>query len=341
MDPVREVLGDYPVSSVRRLATGTDNVAYEVNGDLIVRFRRRDAGQGSPSAAASIPQSVEQEAALLRLVARVSPLAVPVPFVVDAERGCLAYRRLPGVPLLALLWPELSQSQAQPQSQSEVPPRSQTHAQPQGQPQPDRQSRRQPPHAQALPSQSLPRAALGATAAEAVGTALGAFLGALHAVPVADVAGLVGTDETSPQEWLDEAVETWSRVHGDLPAAGVEAFLGRPAPPPGNELVFSHQDLGIEHVLVDPVSGAVTGVIDWTDAGVGDPAYDLALILRDLGPWALEAALRACGRGDAALRERAAFYARCGLIEDLAYGQETGHSEYARKSVAALGWLFN
>jgi len=65
------------------------------------------------------------------------------------------------------------------------------------------------------------------------------------------------------------------------------------------------------------------------------------LILRDLGPGALEAALRACGRRGAALRERAAFYARCGLIEDLAYGLETDRPEYARKSIAALGWLFN
>jgi aminoglycoside phosphotransferase (APT) family kinase protein len=306
MDLVREVLGDYPVTSVRPLGTGGDNVAYEVNGDLVVRFRRRDGEGVAGSVAGSaadlvegsvghlIAGSVVREAAVLRLVAGVSPLAVPVPLVVDAERGCLVYRRLPGVPLLGLRWAA-------------------------GRPQPE----------------------LDQAGAEAVGATLGAFLAALHSVPVSAVANLVETDETPPQEWLDEAAAAWPRVRGDLPAAGVEAFLGRPAPPPGTEFVFSHQDLGIEHVLVDPASGAVTGVIDWTDAAVGDPAYDLGLILRDLGPGALDAALRVCGPGDAAVRERAVFYARCGLIEDLAYGQETDRPEYVRKGVAAIEWLFN
>jgi hypothetical protein len=55
----------------------------------------------------------------------------------------------------------------------------------------------------------------------------------------------------------------------------------------------------------------------------------------------LAAALTAYGAGDtAALRERAAFYARCGLLEDLAYGSQTGLSAYTGKSLAALPWLF-
>jgi aminoglycoside phosphotransferase (APT) family kinase protein len=89
-------------------------------------------------------------------------------------------------------------------------------------------------------------------------------------------------------------------------------------------------------VLVDPSTSAVTGVIDWTDAAVGDPAYDLGLILRDLGPAALDAALGALGRDDDGLRERAGFYARCTLVEDLAYGLEHDEPAYVRKSVAAI-----
>ena len=37
-----------------------------------------------------------------------------------------------------------------------------------------------------------------------------------------------------------------------------------------------HGDLQAEHVLVD--SGGVSGVIDWSDAGLGDPHYDLAVL---------------------------------------------------------------
>jgi hypothetical protein len=34
------------------------------------------------------------------------------------------------------------------------------------------------------------------------------------------------------------------------------------------------------------------------------------------------------------------FYARCSVLEDLAYGLETGRTEYAAKGLDALGRLF-
>jgi aminoglycoside phosphotransferase (APT) family kinase protein len=104
--------------------------------------------------------------------------------------------------------------------------------------------------------------------------------------------------------------------------------------------VFSHNDLGIEHVLVDPHSGQVTGVIDWSDAALCDRASDFGLVLRDLGAGALHAALARYTRGGACIHARARFYARCAVIEDLAYGLDSGRAEYAAKSRDALGRLF-
>jgi aminoglycoside phosphotransferase (APT) family kinase protein len=263
-------LPGYAVASVRSLGAGQDNVAYEVNGELVVRFRRAGPGR------------VVREAELLRLVAGVSPLPVPVPVAVDAARGWLAYRRLPGVPLL------------------------------------DR-----PP---ADPA--------------AVGAVLGGFLAALHAVPVQRVAALVDVDDDPPETWRAETAETWRRVAGRVGAAGrrrVEGFLAAPAPPPAARLVLAHQDLGAEHVLADPTGADVTGVIDWSDAALGDPAYDLGLILRDLGPGALDAALPG---HDPGTRARAWFYARCSAVEDLAYGVDTGRRRYTERALAALARLF-
>jgi aminoglycoside phosphotransferase (APT) family kinase protein len=40
------------------------------------------------------------------------------------------------------------------------------------------------------------------------------------------------------------------------------------------------------------------------------------------------------------LGERAAFYARCKIFEDLAYGIQTGNERYVDKSHAAMTWLF-
>jgi len=108
-------------------------------------------------------------------------------------------------------------------------------------------------------------------------------------------------------------------------------------------LAFSHNDLGIEHVLIDPIVWTVTGIIDWGDAAIVDPAYDFGLLYRDLGPAAVDAAFRSY-RTDvkdvATLRARAVFYARCSVFEDLAYGLESGRDRYVDKSLAAMQWLF-
>jgi aminoglycoside phosphotransferase (APT) family kinase protein len=54
----------------------------------------------------------------------------------------------------------------------------------------------------------------------------------------------------------------------------IQAFLATTPPDGTPAQVFSHNDLGIENVLVDPDTAAVTGVLDWADAALVDPAYD-------------------------------------------------------------------
>lgn len=255
------------------IGRGMDHVAYEY-GERVFRF-----AQGKDAAA-----QVEREAALLDLVARVSPLPVPRPLEVDSQRGCLIYERLPGVPLLYV-----------------------EHR---------------------------------AEAAQAVAHELGRLLSALRNVNPGDLAG---TDDEPPVAWLGEARSHYANVASSIPdrhRPAVERFLGTAPPAPAPALVFSHNDLGIEHVLVDPGTLAITGIIDWSDAAMTDPAADFGLILRDLGEAALAAALTSYGRGDAGLVTRTRFYARCSLLEDLAYGIETGRGEYSAKSLAALDWLF-
>ena len=278
---LRAHLPDHAAGSVTPLGAGLDNVTFDVDGELVVRLAREPDRD-----------RLDREARLLAAVARVSPLPVPEPMLAVPELGCLAYRRLPGTPLLGL-------------------PR--------------------PPHA-AVP----------------IAAALGGFLAALHGIPAADVAGLADVDDTPLAEWLAEAAATYPAVAPHLPARhrpAVEAFLAAapPADATGADAVFTHGDLGVEHVLVDPGTWAVTGVVDWSDAAITDPAHDVGRLLRDLGPDALDAALAAHGgpaRDDAALRERATCHARCGLLEDLAYGLSTGRRAYVDQSLAALAWLF-
>lgn len=182
--------------------------------------------------------------------------------------------------------------------------------------------------------------------APSVGATLGGLLAALHATPVETMSDLVNVDDQPPVGWLDDARECQAAVAGRIPSEhrpAVAEFLSSPPPEAGRPLVFSHNDLGIEHVLVRPNSGAVTGIIDWGDAALVDPAYDFGLVLRDLGPAALEAALssyRSNGHDTATLAARAAFYARCSVFEDLEYGVDSHREEYVTKSLVSLAWLF-
>lgn len=281
---VRHLPGLHP-TRVIPLGAGLDNTAFEVDGVLVVRYRR-DRDVDARAAA------VQREARLLELLQDVSPLPVPRVRFALPEVGCLGYAKLPGRPLL-----------------------------------------------------ERPRRTLPAGAA-IIAPALGAFLAALHSVPHPWLHDLVEVDAPTPSAWRDEAMHSYRKVAGDVPATHrreVEAFLADEPPAAPISPTFSHNDLGIEHVLVGDGSWSVTGVIDWTDAAIIDSAYDFGLLLRDLGRPALRGAAdayRAAGRDASALYKRALFYARCALLEDLAYGQQTGRGKYTEKSRAALPWLF-
>jgi aminoglycoside phosphotransferase (APT) family kinase protein len=273
------------VESVEKLGEGLDNVAYLVNGELIVRFSKEaDLEQRAVR--------VRREAAVLVAVADVSPLAVPMPKFSVAEQGCLAYVKVPGVPL-----------------------------------------------------RDVPRQVRLAHAAS-IAARLGEFLRALHAVPLDRMAELVPTDNDPLAEWLHEAAQLYAKAAAYVPSEhrpAVEAFLDASPPDDIYAVVFSHNDLGIEHVLVDPGTGTITGVIDFSDAAITDPAYDFGLIYRDLGPVALDAAMGSyCTdmTDEASLRQRAVFYARCSVFEDLAYGIEMQRDSYVENSIATLEWLF-
>ncbi len=135
-------------------------------------------------------------------------------------------------------------------------------------------------------------------------------------------------DPADPQDWLDELTG---------PAALLRVVAAT-KPRPAVDLVPAHADLGAEHVLES--GGAISGIIDWSDAAVTDPALDLALIFRDFGPGFLDDVMISYGRDGDHLRERITFFARCAALEDLVHGRATGQQAHRAAAEYAISWLF-
>jgi aminoglycoside 2''-phosphotransferase len=62
----------------------------------------------------------------------------------------------------------------------------------------------------------------------------------------------------------------------------ISDFLDTPDPP-GFRAVLLHGDFSPDHVLLDEETRALTGVIDFGDVGIGDPAWDFVFLYEDFG----------------------------------------------------------
>lgn len=157
---------------------------------------------------------------------------------------------------------------------------------------------------------------------------LGRLLRELHSVDPATVEALIPTEDVDPSEWLEEL---------DGPRDLVRV-LRAARPQPARERVVAHADLGAEHIL--ELDGTLSGIIDWSDAAITDPALDFARLHRDFGPGFLADLVEAYGPLPPGAMPRIEFFARCAALEDLAFGRETGRHEYAINAERSFGWLF-
>jgi aminoglycoside phosphotransferase (APT) family kinase protein len=157
---------------------------------------------------------------------------------------------------------------------------------------------------------------------DADGETIGSFLRALHDLPLPQL-GL----DLAPD---DDLVPTIARMERDVlplvdPAlrqagAALLARVLRPTP-----LVFAHRDLGPAHVLV--ADGSVSGVIDWTDACLADPAMDLAWALHGTPAGFRDGVLRMY-KPDAEERGRSLDWHRLGPWHEVLWGLGQGGREY-------------
>ena len=175
---------------------------------------------------------------------------------------------------------------------------------------------------------------------------LGDFIGAVAGIPAGLVDQLIPTDGLDLEEHQAEAQSLSHGLGEELPATrrpAVARFAGRRPPSPPEHLYVAHNDLGAEHVFVVGEELTISGIIDFSDAAVSDPALDLGLVMRDLGTDAFGHALSAYAASGADMQEvgvRALYYARVRALEDLAFGLERNAVDYRDNALRAIDQLF-
>lgn len=181
--------------------------------------------------------------------------------------------------------------------------------------------------------------------AAALGRRLGEFLRALHGADAGTAAalGLEADDDPHLKVWSDEALRDlqFAQERGHVEAASRAAWalrLTNPPPAASSPGRVVHGDFAAEHVLLDG-QGRPSGVIDWSDAVLGDPALDLAGLVHWGGRRLLLAALETYGAAGEATLERARWYALCRALADIRFGEVEGRDVYASAGRRALGWL--
>jgi aminoglycoside phosphotransferase (APT) family kinase protein len=140
---------------------------------------------------------------------------------------------------------------------------------------------------------------------------------------------------------LDD-LATVARVAPHVPIAELRDQLAAAPGALSAARVLVHNDFAAEHVLIDAHAPAVTGVIDWSDAAISEPAVDFAGLFHWGGDRFADDVL-AVYRGpvDDALRPRARFMALCRGVMDIAFGDEFDKPEYIRAGLRALGLCHN
>jgi len=173
------------------------------------------------------------------------------------------------------------------------------------------------------------------------------FLGTLHSTPAAEAekAGFreITVNEAGRREWFVHYVRVSARLRGiDSIIDHAVDWLSTISPdarPFQYPRQLIHCGLSPDHILVDPATGIISGVIDWTDGSVGDAAGDFIFLVTWRGWRFAEEVLRLYPRTvDDGFRTRLRYYARWLSVMWLAYAYEQGND--LTKDIAGVHHAF-
>jgi aminoglycoside 2''-phosphotransferase len=175
---------------------------------------------------------------------------------------------------------------------------------------------------------------------------LAEFLTELHRFPVERAVRLRVPDHT-PAQWRAQFADFYAWVQKHVfplltttqraqAATLWENFIN-----PDADLAFQpvliHADLDTDHIFCDPERGTLTGVIDWGDAAIGDPALDFVGLLDVFGQEFVErAAARYQGQVDATFWDRMVFYSKIIPFHEVRYGMTIGDEVWIKRGLTRI-----
>jgi len=172
---------------------------------------------------------------------------------------------------------------------------------------------------------------------------VGKFISDLHNIPSQEYEQLHLLHEDKPYDtWKQNGHNYYLKTKTFIPeeyTRSIDIFFNSETPKSKADAVLCHNDLGIEHILV--TGDQVTGIIDFGGNAITDRACEFARIYRDLGNETLMKILDVydySGINKQVIHDRAVFYGKCLLFEDLFYSVD--HEAYRAKCLKALSWMF-
>jgi aminoglycoside 2''-phosphotransferase len=189
---------------------------------------------------------------------------------------------------------------------------------------------------------------LGRPLTSGAAEALGRFLRALHDFPT-DRALDCGVGYNDGVLWREERAQLYEvTIRRCFPLVSCEArahiertfetylnddanFAWQPT--------LVHNDIDERNVLADPSTGELTGVIDWGDVVIGDPAVDFSgPLVGDLAKGGLDAAAleRGYGLPLEPVLQRCKFYAFCWPLFHLLHGLHTNDPEFVEDGIGMI-----
>jgi aminoglycoside 2''-phosphotransferase len=146
-----------------------------------------------------------------------------------------------------------------------------------------------------------------------------------------------------PASWVEGYARFYARLRRDVlprlaardrrPVQDLFAEFLSPTAPHRFRPVLCHRDLGPGHILWDVERGRVSGVLDWGDATIGDPAFDVLTFDRWGKGFQIACALDRRDPSDATFLERMEFYRRVIPLHTLLFATEARDPVLFREGV--------